>query len=317
MRLGLRSSASLGSLALALTLLVAPANARIEPPRAQPSDSVEADDAADQRAKPTRKCKGKKATIVGNHKKNLLIGTPRRDVIWAGRGADTVLGRGGKDLICGGGGADALIGGAGRDKLYGGRNRDYCHGENREHRRHYKCEVHFNKLGEEVDPPAQLRPARASAAVAATGLSSTGAAARPDSVSRVAAYVGMDPAVCEPSGSALMDVHLGKVHFQAQYTNPGYIAVLPYYYRWGNSGFVDGPYYPSNWLQYYAPLDGVTYSADMFATHVPKSAGRIIMMYAVYWWNGAQWVDGTTLQVYHHYLQTTTGRIYQGGVCGY
>lgn len=302
----LRTSATIGSLGLALALSAAPIDVRAEPAGIQAT--AFGVDPRDGRAKLTRTCQGVRATIVGNRKGNLLIGTPRRDVIWAGLGADTVLGRGGRDLICGGRGADALIGGAGRDKLYGQRQRDYCHGERREHRHHYRCDVHFNDLGEEVDPPTASRPA---------GLATSLAPRAPTVARRAAAYVGMDAPLCNVTGQALMDVHLGKVYFQAQYTNPGWIAVLPYYYRWGNSGFVDGPYYPSNWLQYNAPLDGQAYSADMFATHVPKSDGRIIVMYAVYWWDGAQWVDGTTLQVYRHYLQTTAGPLFTGGVCGH
>lgn len=83
--------------------------------------------------RPTVRCHGKVATIVGTSKGDALRGTPRRDV-FAGRGGndrikglgrgDTACGNGGNDVIAGGAGGDLLDGGRGRDRLRGGPGRD-------------------------------------------------------------------------------------------------------------------------------------------------------------------------------------------------
>lgn len=307
-----RASAVLGcTLGLAVGLLSAPAEARTARDTTGDPRVITSESGDDKKAKPKRFCQGKRATIVGTRKKNLLIGTRHRDIIWAGAGADTLLGRGGKDLICGGKGADALIGGTGRDRLYGQAQRDYCHGENREHKHHYRCEVHLNNLGDEIRPPED--PTKLAAARPATLVRSAASGHQ----SKRAAWVGVDAPVCAYDNTVYMNVRLGQVHFQAQYTDPGYIAILPYYYRWGTSGFADGPYFREPWKQFYAPLDGGVYSGNMFTSLVPKSEGRIIMLYSVWWWNGAAWVDGTTMQVQNHYLETSGGNIATGGICGF
>ena len=81
------------------------------------------------------KCKGKRATKVGNKKSNVIVGTKGKDVIVAKGGSDNVFGRGGKDRICGGKGADLLDALKGkRERIYGGKGKDACFGPRKEHR---------------------------------------------------------------------------------------------------------------------------------------------------------------------------------------
>jgi hypothetical protein len=79
------------------------------------------------------RCKGQRATKVGNKRSNHINGTPRRDVIAGLGGNDVIRGLKGNDIICGGvgndkliggPGSDTLVGGAGKDKLIGGPNKD-------------------------------------------------------------------------------------------------------------------------------------------------------------------------------------------------
>jgi RTX calcium-binding nonapeptide repeat (4 copies) len=81
-----------------------------------------------QAAAVTRKCGGKKATIVGTSGADKLNGTKKRDVISGLGGNDTIKGVAGNDLLCGGGGNDKIFGHGGKDKLYGGDGNDVLKG---------------------------------------------------------------------------------------------------------------------------------------------------------------------------------------------
>jgi Ca2+-binding RTX toxin-like protein len=70
------------------------------------------------------RCKGKRATKVGNKRSNKINGTARRDVIAGLGGNDVIRGLKGNDIICGGVGNDRLIGGPGKDTLVGGAGKD-------------------------------------------------------------------------------------------------------------------------------------------------------------------------------------------------
>jgi len=71
-----------------------------------------------------KRCRGKKATILGEAGTDKLYGTKGADVIAGFGGADRIRGGGGADRICGGKGEDVLRGGAGRDVLFGGAGPD-------------------------------------------------------------------------------------------------------------------------------------------------------------------------------------------------
>jgi uncharacterized delta-60 repeat protein len=75
------------------------------------------------------RCRGKRATIVGNGKPNRLRGTRGRDVIVALGGNDRIRSLGGKDLICAGNGSDVVRAGAGNDTVFGGRGNDRLFGQ--------------------------------------------------------------------------------------------------------------------------------------------------------------------------------------------
>ena len=84
-------------------------------------------------ASKARRCRGRRATVVGTERPDRLRGTSGRDVILARGGNDVVRARGGNDLVCAGagndlargeGGRDRLFGQAGRDQLLGGRGGD-------------------------------------------------------------------------------------------------------------------------------------------------------------------------------------------------
>lgn len=289
---------ALSSLALGATLLSAPVagSARV-------ADSAE-------RATPKRFCQGERATIVGTANEDWILGTQGRDVIWAGKGPDTVAALDGRDLVCGGPGADVIEGSAGRDRLYGDRGRDMCTGEDREHRHHHSCETHLNNLGYQVDPPNAPggggdRPVLHGRAVPPADV--------PAGARRGGAYFASDYPLCAPDGIALTTVHLGNVYFQTYYTNPGYIAIRPAYFRVGDSGFMQGPFYESGWRQLNAPADGNVYQYDMVGATVPRS-DRVYWIYEVFWWNGFEWTNFEKFAVPGHYLQTTTGPVYTG-VC--
>lgn len=96
----------------------------------------------------SRRCGGRKATVVGTPRANILRGTARADVIAGLGGADRIVGRGARDRICGGPGKDKLFGGRGRDllrggagadRLFGGLGRDSCNGMGGRDRR-FGCE---------------------------------------------------------------------------------------------------------------------------------------------------------------------------------
>jgi len=293
-----------------------------------PPVAVAGQQAGTDKAGARRFCKGERATIVGNRKANRIIGTTRRDVIWTGRGADTVAGQGGKDLVCGGAGADALEGNGGRDHLYGGKGQDLCTGGRREHRHHHSCEVHLDLLGHQVDPPKA--PNRSTAAVATRAkplagqarslpsLSAAGSAQvrAPYSTQQGGAYFASQAPVCNPDGRALTVVHMGKVFFQTYYTNPGYIAIRPAYFRYGeNTGAMQGPLYDTGaWTVLNAPADGAVYEYQMNNQVVPWR-DRLIWYYEVFWWDGTQWNNGTNVAVPGHYVQTTTGPVSTGALC--
>jgi hypothetical protein len=78
-------------------------------------------------ARPTPRCLGKAATIVGTDGADVLRGTPRADVIVGRGGKDRIFGRGGDDRICGGRGNDELHGQRGDDILDGGAGTDSCY----------------------------------------------------------------------------------------------------------------------------------------------------------------------------------------------
>jgi uncharacterized delta-60 repeat protein len=75
-----------------------------------------------------RRCRGKRATIVGTGKRDRLRGTAERDVIVALGGNDRIRALAGRDLICAGNGRDVVRAGAGNDKVYGGRGADRLFG---------------------------------------------------------------------------------------------------------------------------------------------------------------------------------------------
>lgn len=293
------------AVALGLALLAAPVEGS-----AEGLDSTAATPSTERDGKPKRFCRGHRATIVGTSRADWILGTKARDVIWAGRGADTVAALDGRDLVCGGPGVDALEGGAGRDRLYGDRGRDLCTGEDREHRHHHSCEAHLDVFGYEVDPPdapddGDRDAVRAEATVAADVPAAL----------RGGAYFTSDSPVCAPDGMALTTVRLGNVYFKTYYTNPGYIAIRPAYFRVGDSGFMQGPFYDGAgaWTQLYAPADDTVYSYDMYGATVPRG-DRVFWVYEVFWWNGFEWTNFEKFAVPGHYLQTTTGPLYTG-VC--
>ncbi|MEZ0284876.1 MAG: calcium-binding protein [Thermoleophilia bacterium] len=75
-------------------------------------------------ARPTARCAGRLATIVGTARRDVIRGTGRSDVIAALGGDDVVLGAAGNDLICLGAGTDRAHGGRGADLVRGGPGRD-------------------------------------------------------------------------------------------------------------------------------------------------------------------------------------------------
>jgi len=294
------------SIAVCLALLAAPVEGASEDSDAAAAASPTALD-----ARMKRFCQGQRATIVGGSKADWILGTDGRDVIWAGRGADTVAALGGRDLVCGGRGVDALEGSAGRDRLYGDRGRDLCTGEDREHRHHHSCEAHLNVFGYEVEPPNA--PDDAGRAVARA--EAVPAASAPAGALRAGGYFTSQSPVCAPDGMALTSIRLGKVYFKTYYTNPGYIAIRPAYFRVGDSGFMQGPFYDGAgaWTQLYAPADDNVYEYDMLGATVPRG-DRLYWIYEVFWWNGFEWTNFEQFAVPGHYLQTTTGPLYTG-VC--
>jgi hypothetical protein len=84
----------------------------------------------------TRRCAGKRATIVGTSGRDVLRGTRRRDVIAALGGNDRVVAGAGNDIVCGGSGNDRVSGGRGNDRLIGQGGRDVLTGQ----RGRDKCE---------------------------------------------------------------------------------------------------------------------------------------------------------------------------------
>jgi Ca2+-binding RTX toxin-like protein len=78
----------------------------------------------------SKRCFGRKPTIVGTQGKDVLRGTPRADVIAGLDGRDRIRGRGGNDRICGDAKLDTLIGGPGRDKIAGNAGPDRLRGGN-------------------------------------------------------------------------------------------------------------------------------------------------------------------------------------------
>lgn len=297
------------SMALVLTVLAAPVAGRTVPTGTESAAATSAS-TSPPRSAPARSCRGHRATIVGDARANRILGTEGRDVIWAGRGADTIAALGGRDLVCGGPGADALDGNAGRDTLDGSRGRDMCSGGGREHRRHHRCEVHLDIFGYQVEPPGapdagDRTGPRAQVAPAADV---------PDTLRGTGAYFASDAPLCAPDGIAYTTVHLGKVYFKTYYTNPGYIAIRPAYFRLGNSGFMQGPFYDGGWSTFYAPADNTVYQAEMFGRIVPRN-DRVLWIYEVFWWDGFSWTNSTKVAVPGHYLQTTTGPLFTGAFC--
>ncbi len=291
------------SVALCLALLTAPVAGAPEG-----SDAAATTTAKAQHGKWKKFCHGHRATIVGNKKANRLLGTDGRDVIWAGRGADTIAALDGRDLVCGGPGADVIEGSGDKDRLYGDKGRDFCTGESGEHRHHYSCETHLNVFGYEVDPPNAPDDADRNAARA----EKVPAAEVPASAMRGNTYFTSDSPVCAPDGIALTTVRLGNVYFKTYHTNPGYIAIRPAYFRVGDSGFMQGPFYNgTDWTQLYAPADNTVYSYDMYGRTVPRN-DRVFWIYEVYWWDGFNWTNFDKVAVPGHYLQTTTGLLYTG-----
>jgi Ca2+-binding RTX toxin-like protein len=79
-------------------------------------------------AEAAKRCRGKKATIVGTNGDDRIRGTNGKDVILGLGGDDRIDGRGKRDIICGQGGDDDLIGGKGSDTLIGGSDNDRLRG---------------------------------------------------------------------------------------------------------------------------------------------------------------------------------------------
>ncbi len=77
--------------------------------------------------KPLR-CRGRKATIAGDHGDDVLVGTRGRDVIVAKRGDDEIRARRGRDRICAGAGVDVVRSGRGRDRIWSGPGNDTVDG---------------------------------------------------------------------------------------------------------------------------------------------------------------------------------------------
>ena len=75
-----------------------------------------------------RRCRGKRATIVGTRKSNSLRGTRGRDVIVAFGGNDRIRSLAGRDLICAGRGRDFVRAGKGNDRVFGGPGKDRLFG---------------------------------------------------------------------------------------------------------------------------------------------------------------------------------------------
>jgi hypothetical protein len=287
----------LSSIALGAALLAVPV-----------AGTAGAADSAD-RATPKHFCHGQRATIVGTAKADWLLGTQGRDVIWAGNGPDTVAALDGRDIVCGGRGADVLEGSGGQDRLYGDKGRDMCTGEDGEHRHHYSCETHLNVFGYQVDPPN----APGGAGRNVVRAEKVAPADVPEGAFRGDTYFAADYPLCAPDGVALTTVHLGNVYFKTYYMDPGYIAIRPAYFRVGDSGFMQGPFYESGWRQLSAPADGGVYQYDMVGATVPRS-DRVYWIYEVFWWDGFNWTNFDKIPVPGHYLQTTTGPVYTG-VC--
>jgi uncharacterized delta-60 repeat protein len=72
----------------------------------------------------TRRCAGRKATIIGSGQADRIRGTKGVDVVVALGGNDRIDTRGGNDVICGGAGNDKVNAGKGRDTVLGERGRD-------------------------------------------------------------------------------------------------------------------------------------------------------------------------------------------------
>ena len=78
--------------------------------------------------KPTPRCDGQTATIVGTNGDDVIPGTPGNDVIVGLKGDDTINGDLGDDAICGGKGNDTLQGQGGNDRLFGQHGNDLLDG---------------------------------------------------------------------------------------------------------------------------------------------------------------------------------------------
>lgn len=66
-----------------------------------------------------KRCRGRRATIVGTRGRDRIRGTSGRDVIVAFGGNDRIFALGAGDLICAGAGQDLVRAGAGNDRVFG------------------------------------------------------------------------------------------------------------------------------------------------------------------------------------------------------
>lgn len=84
--------------------------------------------AVPKKAKTTKSCAGKRATIKRAGGNQRVTGTPRNDVIVLGPGKDKVNSGAGDDTICGEKGADTINAGPGNDTILGGGGREQING---------------------------------------------------------------------------------------------------------------------------------------------------------------------------------------------
>jgi serralysin len=82
-------------------------------------------------AERSKRCFGRKPTIVGTQRRDVLTGTSGADIIAGLGGRDRIRGRRGNDFLCGDGGPDFLIGGSGRDRISGNSGPDRLRGGRR------------------------------------------------------------------------------------------------------------------------------------------------------------------------------------------
>jgi hypothetical protein len=139
--------------------------------------------------------------------------------------------------------------------------------------------VHRNPLGEPVAHPHSPKVAALGAPTSAPPAKAAGRTAK-----RGAATA--DRPYCSDGR-----IDLGRFYFAAQFQNPGWVAVRPVYAQWNEfAGGYGADVAATDWQMYNAPLDGQYYYVDMGSFNI--GPGMSVWGYQIYWWNGAQWVDG-------------------------